>query len=473
MCVQFSNKEPADIAGHLEPLVDDWLIDYSTNVQLRLHEPIKQEVVITTDKSWEAPTSTYFAVFQDGDLVRLYYRGFRVSADAPDEEPEQLTCYAESKDGIHFERPHLGLYEFQGSKENNIVYSGVEAHNFTPFLDTNPNAKPSERYKAVGGLAASGGLSLFISPDGLSWRKLQQAPIRGMGKLDSQNVVFWDNEIGAYRCFGRYVVYGGPDIETRAIWSMTSPDLVNWSEPQPHQYDSGVPLEQFYTNATAAIPNAPHILLSFPMRFVETRKRVSEHPSRGVSDAVFMSSRDGVNWDRRFREAWIRPGRDRHNWTDRSSMTARGIIQTQPDEYSLYVTENFKWPENRLRRYSIRRDGFASIFAGVEKGEWITRPLTFDGENLVLNYSTSATGSIQVEVQDETGQPIPGYELADMEPMYGDETDAIVCWKERPDLSAIQNRVVRFRFVMQSADLFSLHAREVRPGDYGEQRKHE
>ena len=67
----------------------------------------------------------------------MYYRGF-VPKDG-DLSPSQVTCYAESTNGIHFMRPNLGLYEFDGVRENNIVYRGLEAHNFTPFLDSNPS----------------------------------------------------------------------------------------------------------------------------------------------------------------------------------------------------------------------------------------------------------------------------------------------------------------------------------------------
>ena len=111
---------------------------------------MRREVVLTTDKPWEGPDSAYFTIFQDGPRFRLYYRG---SSALRDNSEQQVTCYAESTDGIHFVRPNLGLHEFNGSKENNIILTGVPSHNFSPFLDTNPAAKPDERYKALAGLA--------------------------------------------------------------------------------------------------------------------------------------------------------------------------------------------------------------------------------------------------------------------------------------------------------------------------------
>jgi hypothetical protein len=446
-------KSPVALNGRLEPLIDDWLIESQTNVSLRLTPPRREEIVLLTDKPWEGSVCSYFVVLQDGPVTRLYYRGMH-GISAPDEAPEQATCYAESSDGIHFERPNLGLYEFEGSRENNILLIGPEAHNFAPFIDTNPSSHPDERFKAVGGVAD--GLFAFTSPDGIHWHKKQEAPIITVGELDSLNIVFWDESISQYRCYARYFDRTEPGTDIRAIWSMTSPDFVNWSEPQKNLYAAHVPLEQFYTNATVPLPNAPHILLSFPMRFLPMRQKVAEHPHPGLCDAVLISSRDGIHWDRPFREAWIRPGRGLHNWTERSNMTARGIIQTAEDEFSLYVSENYRWPDHGLRRYSVRRDGFASLHATHSIGEWMTRPLMVDGSKLTLNYSTSAAGWIGVEVLDESGKPLAGYELADMEPIYGDELDATICWKNKTDLSELQGQTVRLRFVMSDADIYAL-----------------
>jgi hypothetical protein len=183
---------------------------------------------------------------------------------------------------------------------------------------------------------------------------------------------------------------------------------------------------------------------------------VEEHPGPGLSDTVLMTSRDGVHWDRTFAEALIRPGLDRRNWTERSNMTAWGIIETSPAEWSMYVSEHYRWDDNRLRRYSIRRDGFASAHAGADGGEWTTRPLTFDGKNLLLNYSTSAAGSMRVEAMDQAGGALEGYRLEDSVELYGDELEAAARWKHNADLSALAGRTVRFRFVMRDADLFAL-----------------
>ncbi len=442
-------KPPVALERRTELFVDDWLIDRKRGVELRLNPPIRREVVLVTDRPWEGESSAYYTAIQDGKAIRIYYRGY-----CPEDASEkQVTCLVESTDGIHFTRPNLGLFEFQGSRQNNIIWTGIESHNFGPFLDANPHAKPEERYKALGGVNSK--LYAFGSPDGLHWRKLQAAPVLTNGTFDSLNTAFWDETAQLYRCYSRYFGNG-----VRAIQSCTSQDFLHWTVPQPNAYAAGIPTEHFYTNATRPCPGAPQLLLSFPKRFVPERNKYPDYKEPGVSDAVFMSSRDGVHWDRTFLEAWLRPGRDDRNWTQRSNMPATGIVQLSPDELSLYVSEHYQWPDNRLRRVTVRSQGFASVHADRAGGEFTTRPITFTGSHLLLNYATSAVGSVQVEFQDQDGKPIPGYTLADMNPLFGDELNAAAAWKAGSDLSPLIGKTVRLHFVLQDADLYALHTGE-------------
>src|SRR5262245_53357130 len=187
--------------------VDKWLLDSarSQGISLRLQTPVRREIVLTLDRPWEGSNSAYFTVFQDGPRLRLYYRGF--VPDGKDASDHQVTCYAESTDGITFTRPNLGLYEFRSSKENNIVHRGVESHNFAPLLERNPAARAAERYKAFGGL--NNRLCAFVSPDGIHWSKLRDEPVMTKGAFDSLNVGFWDEPSQLYRCYSRYWTGGG------------------------------------------------------------------------------------------------------------------------------------------------------------------------------------------------------------------------------------------------------------------------
>ena len=109
----------------------------------------------------------------------------------------------------------------------------------------------------------------------------------------------------------------------------------------------------------------------------------------------------------------------------------------------------------RIRRLSVRPWGFVSVHAGFDAGEMLTKPLLFGGRALHLNYSTSAAGSVQVEVQDGSGRAVAGLGLDNMEPLFGDELDAAVKWRGG-DLGALAGKPVRLRFVLKDADLFAL-----------------
>jgi hypothetical protein len=439
--------EPIDIASRWELFVDEFLVAQKNGITHKLHDPIKREIVLTTDQPWEGMTCAYFSVIQDGNKVLMYYRG---SSGGSDHSDAQVTCVAESTDGIHFTRPKLGLIEAGGTKDNNVIWRGVESHNFSPFLDTNPKTKPEERYKALGGVKqpgknwhqgeTPGGLYAFASADGVRWKKMKDTPVITRGAFDSQNLAFWDTNRDRYTCFSRIF-----SNKVRAVQSCTSADFLAWSDGIPHRYAKDVPMEHFYTSATVPCPTAPHLFLSFPKRFVTNRKKVPEHEGPGVSDAVFMSSRDGVNWDRPFLEAWVRPGPDLQNWTDRNNMTANGII-TGDTEWSLYISEHYRHADHRIRRLGVRKQGFASMHADAKGGEFTTHPLKFTGKNLVLNYSTSAAGSIQIDALDEAGKIV-----ATMPELYGDDLEASVL-----DVSKLAGQTIRLRVKMKDADLFAL-----------------
>ncbi len=449
--------EVREIGSRLTLLVDDWLIDRMDNTALKLHSPIPREVVFRFDAPWEGNNSAYATVLQDGKQFRLYYRGFGNS-------DREYTCVAYSDDGIRWTRPSLGLIEFAGSQANNIFFTGTaksfwESHNFSPFIDGNPAARPEQRYKAVTCTKIppdnDKALVVYTSPDGLRWTKLFDEPVMTKGGFDSHNTLFWDTRLNEYVCYLRET-----QKSKKSIARSTSKDFRHWTEPVVLDFGDTTP-EHFYTNGMLPYPRAPHLYVGLPMRFIHHRERntigFESRQTDGFSDAVFMSSHDGVRWHRPFMEAFIRPGPNRYNWGNAhiNQTPAWGILQTGPEELSIYWMENFDdvpW----LRRGTVRLDGFASVNAPYAGGEFVTRPLVFAGRHLVLNMATSAPGSIQVEIQDASGQPIPGFTIADCPPIWGDEIERVVGWNGGADVSALAGQPVRLRFVMQDADVYAV-----------------
>ena len=448
--------EPVKIGSRRELLVDEYLIARMDGVSLKQHKPQPQDVALVCDQPWEGNTSAYFTLFQDGDIYRAYYRGTHFDEAAKKSAHREVTCYAESRDGITWTKPKLGLVEFNGSKDNNILLIGEGCHNFAPFKDANPNCPPESRYKALAGTGNEGtrkerpSLQAWQSPDGLHWTRVREEPVITAGAFDSQNTAFYDTELGAYRAYWRYFTGGYTDERgwkpkgVRAIRTATSKDFLTWENQADLAYGDA-PETQLYTNAVRPYARAPHLLLGFPTRY---------EPKHSQVEPVFMTSRDGVNFNR-----WEEPvipitaPEDRDG--NRSNYMTIGVLQLpgRDKELSVYGTEAYyTGPGSRIRRFTYRLDGFVSASA-KEQGELITKPLTFAGSKLSLNIVSK--GSTRVEVRDADGKPVPGFTLDDCAPITGDEIDHAVVWKGG-SLTAFAGKPVQLRVVLQQADLFAL-----------------
>ena len=108
-----------------------------------------------------------------------------------------------------------------------------------------------------------------------------------------------------------------------------------------------------------------------------------------------------------------------------------------------------------LFRARIRRDGFVSADVGFGGGQFTTPVLQFGGNRLELNLNGSAGGWLQVEIQDTAGQPLPGFELAEADPVVGNAISKTVTWKGKNDLSELVGKSVRLRFVLRTMKLYA------------------
>jgi len=469
--------QPYDMGSKLELLVDDFLIDsMSRDASLKLHSPQPREAALVFDQPWEGNSSGYVTVFRDHSYFRMYYRGSHATY-LPDGcvSGAQVTCTAESADGIHWRRPDLDLYEVGGKPRNNVVLTteagGPAVHNLCPLRDPRRDIPDAERYKALGGNREN--LLGFVSPDGIHWDRIGDSPVITRGHFDSQNLAFWDGDREEYRAYIRDFREG------RDIRTCTSKDFREWTEPEFLEY-SPSRVSELYTNQVQPYHRAPHILLGFPTRYVERpwqaatdylphpeyrRMRASNSLREGtaVTDGMFMSSRDRHHfhvWE----ESFVRPGLWRRDgWFYGDGYQNLGLIETSSEvdpgvsELSLFIKEGSHQPtHSRLRRYTLRLDGFVSAAAPLRGGEVLTRPLLFTGHKLLINYSTGAAGSIRVEIQDADGKPIPGHSLDDAEEMFGDSLEQPALWHHGAELGSLEGRPVKLRFVLADADLYSL-----------------
>ncbi len=440
-------SKPIDIGGRWELFVDDYLIaQMEGQIGLRLHSPVAREVVMVHDRPWEGNTCGYHTIFQDGPLYRMYYRGWDHDMNVGKPRHREVVCYAQSADGIHWERPSLGLVAFAGSTDNNIIWDGIGSHDFTPFKDTNPRCPAEARYKAVG--RDQGKLFAFVSADGLHWRSLSNTPILTEGAFDSQNLAFWDPVRSEYRCYFRDFHEGRRDIKVSI-----SQDFVHWSPPIWLKFP-GVAPQHLYTNQIMPYYRAPHLLVGFPTRYLPDRASLTE--------GLFMSSRDGVTF-KRWSEAFIRPGLIAEKWHNRSNYIWWGLVETASDlpgagkELSLYTNERYYYEGQgvKTRRYTCRIDGFVSLQAAYAGGQVLTRPFVFAGDTLAVNVATSAAGGLRVQIEDIGGRALPGFGLDDCPEIYGDSIEQVIAWKGGHDVGDLAGRPVRLRLALRDADLYA------------------
>jgi len=249
--------DAVDIGSRRELFADDVLIEKLTgSARQVIQQPEPKEMVLVTGKPWEGNVSAYFTFLQDGDEFRAYYRGAHYDTVKKVMTHREVTCVATSRDGIHWKKPELDIYDFAGSRKNNIVWDGIGTHCFVLFIDRNPAARKSERYKAISrGRFVTGqfvtparqkgvtGLYTFSSPDGLHWKRTSEGPVITRGAFDSQNLAFWDANRKKYVCYSRLFIDG-----VRSIQFCKSSDFVNWTDPVKLAYVAS-PNEHLYTNA--------------------------------------------------------------------------------------------------------------------------------------------------------------------------------------------------------------------------------
>ncbi len=533
-----------DVASRRQVFIDGRLLEVSEGVELVVHQPIKtNQITIAPEHPWETTISGSSTVIKAGDVYHLWYSARAPKKRDPDTgEPMwnkgrfQSLAYARSQDGIHWEKPMLGLAEIFGSTENNIVLGygagGVKEGliGTTVFLD--PNAVAEERFRQLAyvrnppALPASA-LHLFSSPDGIHWSLTRKSVIVFESKkhhLDSPNVIFWDDRIHKYAAYirrnlrppgsqGRAVARSESDHLERFMNAEVTPVVLAVDHLDPHHYDSredrNVQVMDLYTNATVKYPWAQDAYYMFPSayyhyhsRFLrefendsvfdfesfwdkkgETMPREGQTAANtGPLDIRFAASRDGVDWHRYDRRAFVDLGM-KGEFDSKSNYMILGLVPAlNGREMYMYYSGSDQihaWgfqPQSEavrreglgpvqniraLSRLVLRRDGFISVRASYPGGQFTTPVLRFEGRELVLNVDTSALGTLRVEILDELANPLEGFRLADCDRIHTtNEMNRIVTWHRQSDLSRLAGKPIRLRFVMNDTDLYAFQFRQ-------------
>ncbi len=435
------------------------------------------------ERPWETESVGVATILHEGGRFRMWYGA------------NGHLCYAESADGMRWERPNLGLYEYEGSRDNNIIFRGDDF--FPDSIICDPTASEQERYKAIDASAevrVNGALISraearelkarrrrgeavpetqatpivigAVSADGLRWQVLEKPLLKCSPGLDTQNILAYDEARGRYLAYLR-----GHLGRRRSVRLTTSPDFrEGWDEPRfvllIDPQDAAE--DDIYAPAYCRYPNG-RLHLMFPSFY---------HRIRDVVDIQLAVSRDGLNWARperkpivdaeaisssgehiRFGTLYGAPnlvplGKDRwglplqafrrnHNQFDWSQWRPLG-----PDGEFWWAT----WKPHRLVALEAAHEG---RFALLER--------ECSGQRLLVNYSTAAGGWLRFELTDvlpnrtETDvlPPIAGYSFADCLALRGDSLDAAVTWQDSSSLAPLKGRQVVVRVQMFRAKLFA------------------
>ena len=474
------DRAPIEVGARKQLLFDRRFVARSHGMQIVANPPVKKGIVLEADRPWEDfRLTSYFTVVQDGDLCRMYYSCFdKDQWHTPRAwEDHAYLCYAESKDGIHWTKPDLGIVEFQGSRANNILLRSVV--DGTVFID--PQAPPEKRYKLLHTIGPhQGGLRVSTSADGIHF-EIAPEPVVAWTP-DSQQNAFWDPRRGQYAAYLRGRPDMGLDIQNRVVVHLALDDIESpWTGPPQIVFQrdaTDLPEVDFYTNACVYYPWAQDAYFMFPAAY---HHFPPEMGNDGLLDSHMAVSRDGIRWERPDRRSYLRLG-EAGAWDAAFIMMGVGLVRQGDTLYQYYngvdlshggtrgmsEEERTQWRRwSKMGRVEQRLDGFYSLDAAYEGGWFETPLLRFEGDHLELNIDTSAAGLARVGILDQTGTGIPGFGLDDCDDIFINDVAHVVTWKGNQNLSSLAGKPIRLRFQMRAAKLYAFQFPKNAPNSGG------
>ena len=496
--------KPWDVGDRKQLFIDRRFIAWSDGITLAVNPPIKREVVLESEEPWEETRlGVYATVLEDDAGYKLWYDAYAGGAKCPG-VPRSM-CYAVSSDGIHWERPRVNLFDWCGYADNNIVMPGGEGG-----VMIDPQAPAEHRYKALCTILPNplwpeardvhwdmtgGCVHLVTSPDGMRWKRV--SPVALPFFHDSQNQLLYEDRTSRYvayvRTHERGRTLGRVEIEDplRTPWPFREPAGVR---PNRFGLYLGINHGEFDTVLACDEDDPPdsdvqlapvvkypwaddvYLALAAIYRHYTPpdesmpqggKREDGKFSNDGPQDVQLAVSRDGIAWQRPERRPYIPLGlmgtRD-----GGCIWPTLGMIRRGNEIWQYYCgtrhTHGYTDPGLRgsggLCLLVQRLDGFVSADAGHRGGEIVTPSLRFKGERLEVNVDCTAQGTLLVEVLDERERPIPGYTLAEAEPVDRNPLAACVRWTSGRAVGALQGRPVRLRFRMSSSKLYAFQFAE-------------
>jgi hypothetical protein len=472
-----------DVGARKQLFIDRRFIHSSRGITVAVNPPRKEGVALEGTAPWEKERiGAYLSVIEDGGVLKMWYMSFAGKGGG-------RLCYAISSDGVRWERPKLGIVDFAGSRENNIVIASFREG--AVMLD--PVAPPRQRFKTLAsyggkrpsglGTNRNGSLMLMTSPDGIHWD--QEYPVLPFHP-DSMNTLFWDARTQKYAAYLRgwnplRVVVKveipreqilrtwpyTPSSKPRYLWDFLTRNGEEWPPAISSEAPTVLRCDELdppgcdvYTPNVQPYPWAEDVYLAFPTLFRHIAPPGSERvPMAGVLESQLAVSRDGTHFDRPSRRPYVDRGlpgeADSHN-----VYLGLGFIRRGHEIYQYYSggagDHGASGPaRSALMRVTQRLDGFVSADADGQGAELQTPPVVFSGSSLQINIDTGAMGTARVELRRPDGTAIPGYELRDCEAVIANDPAYPVRWRNAPSVAPLAGQPVVLRFELSRARLFA------------------
>lgn len=456
----------------------DWVIDRMAGLTRTLH-PVKKHPdnpLLRAEYPWEKPcVLLYGSVMYDPDRLddrfRMWYLCFtpRYSEDYSERLAKSgRIAYATSRDGLHWERPKLGIHEYEGSEDNNIVIPGPWGVASIHFDPRDPD--PQRRYKAQ---VRYNGHRAYFSPDGIHWSLAAQMNLSAFDR----STVHWHPVEQKWFASTKnwYKIQDGEDQRGRGY--AESEDFLRWG---PVSYMCGTArnsgeivygLEPFY----------------YESMFFGLWDRYRHEPN-GLLDVQLAVSHNGRHWTRPSDKAWIGltplPQDFQRVKSTRSPMTGVDPFDARvPWDYAnnsasmlgpirvgdeLWMYYSGRSTDHRSRPHvgaiglgTLRLDGFFSLDAGKTVGTLVTKPLRLVNDDLRVN-ANSGRGRLRIGILNEQGTPIEPYTIENCVPLTTDDVRHRVHWQSTSDLRAVHGKTVRLEFEFTNTELYAFWTGEER-----------
>jgi hypothetical protein len=453
--------------------LDDSWIEETTFVSRQWHQPRKfPDPVLRPEHPWERWCPVMFGTV-------LHWRGkFRMWYNCWSRETKPRVCYAESADGVAWEKPRLGLCAFDGSKDNNIILDPSAPErlidDITVMDDPDDRAWPLKALYwegKAGDHKAARGYYAARSKDGIHWDRSPGLVVPGWG--DRFNAV-------SVKLDGKYVIYGRRpgswNQYGRCVWRIESRDLRRWSEGKlVLKRDPEDPIHMEYYSASV-----------FPYESLTLGAIERMHMSPDRLDTELIWSHDGGwKWERApKRPSFLGPSTGDRRWDDTwVNLPTNPPIRSKGRLWFYYSGRSSAhacpYPMNHgaIGLALLRIDGFASLRAAERRGLIVTKPMRWPGGDLCVNvdprrdlesHPAFCHGEARVEVRDPSNRPLPGFTWEDCQPVttntvFDDGSCRAVAWKKQKSAHRLAGRRIRLAFQLRDAHLFSFRARAAEP----------